>query len=127
MDRAHAFQKTDRFRDAKAMQNALRHAYELVEKRPLPGAQRVGLTDVFADDPAPESASPMTTSQLDLAVSVVFDPDPNNESLVVDIEDTTGKQERFQLRSKSDPALRLTDDDQTVQLAEVSVVELPPD
>ncbi len=121
VDRALAFQKADRFRDAKAMQLALRRAYELVENRPLPGAQRAS-EDVLGD--GPESEAPITTSNLDIAVSVVYDPDSTNTSIVVDIEDTSGKQERFELRSKSEPALRIPVDDATLELPEVQIVEL---
>jgi len=125
VDRALAFQKVERWPTAREMKVALAKAYEAVEKRPFPAAQRVAVGDLF---PAPSSGSvpPVSTTSYDVAVSVVFEPDPETQSVVVDFEDTTGRQERYELRRKGGDGATERLDDPTDELSDVSVVELEP-
>jgi serine/threonine protein kinase len=135
VDRALSFQKGDRWPSAREMRAAVVRAYETVEKRPFPTAQRVAVDDLFPAS-QPMSAPPVSTTSYDVAVSVVFEPDAKNESIVVDFEDPSGKQERYELRRKSDvtqPERRRGDvtlpaapDDPTDELSEISVVEVDP-
>jgi serine/threonine-protein kinase len=120
VDRALAFQMTDRYRDAKAMQAALRHAHELVERQPMPGAKRRAPAGLFPDEP--ESVAPMTTTGLDLAVSVLFEPDATNTSIVVDIESASGKQDRYEIRRSSEAPPKAGDDD--AELSDISIIEI---
>jgi hypothetical protein len=81
------------------------------------------------DDLFPASAPsspPLSTTSYDVAVSVVFEPGAKNESIVVDIEDPSGKQERFELRRKIDVTLPTGPDDPTDELSDISVVEVDP-
>jgi hypothetical protein len=104
------------------MQRALQDAYQAVERNPLPGAQRGGLLEEPAG--VPESSAPITTSQADVAVSVVFDPNPVNDSIVVEVEDPTGKQERYELRRKSERSLPAANAEARDTLSDISIVEL---
>ncbi|HVU06021.1 MAG TPA: serine/threonine-protein kinase [Polyangiaceae bacterium] len=122
VDRALAFQMSDRFANATKMQRALQQAYQAVERNPLPGAQRGALVDVEPEPPM--SAAPITTSQLDVAVSVVFEPDPVNDSIVVEVEDNSGKQERYELRRSKSGQMAAVDPDPDT-LSDISIVELP--
>jgi serine/threonine-protein kinase len=123
VDRALAFQMSDRWPDAKTMQAALRRAYEAVEKKPFPGANRAASVEFFPEEP--ESVAPVTTSHFDVAVSVMYEPDATNSSIVVDIEDTGGKQERFELRRKADqPTKEGSPADGDSELSDISIVEL---
>jgi serine/threonine-protein kinase len=121
VDRALAFQIGDRWRSAREMQNALRRAYELVERRPLPGAE-----PIVTDEPPeqPDSAEPPTTSAVDLSLSVVFEPDPKTDSVIVDIENTSGTKERYELRSKDpkDDANLDWDEPDADVLSDISIV-----
>jgi serine/threonine-protein kinase len=119
VDRALAFQISDRWRSAKEMQSALRRAYELVEGRSLPGAEGVVVQSVAPSLP-PETQQPLTTSALDLSISVAFELDPKTDSIIVDFEDTSGKQERYELRSKPKDE-KLAEDDTDV-LSDISIV-----
>jgi serine/threonine-protein kinase len=118
VDRALAFQISDRWRSARDMQSALRRAYELVEGRPLPGAEAVAIQDA-PREPA-ESLQPLTTSAVDLSISVAFEPDPKTDSVIVDFEDTSGRQERYELRSK--PKEEKVEEDDTDVLSDISIV-----
>jgi serine/threonine protein kinase len=124
VDRALAFQMADRWPNAAAMQNALHQAHQIVEQRPLPGVQRDSLQSGLGD-PEPESVAPITTSAFDVAVSVVFEPDPTNDSIVVDFEDPTGKQERYEIRRKSERNLPAVQPEAVDDLSDISIVELP--
>jgi hypothetical protein len=128
VDRALAFQIADRWPNATAMQDALRSAYEIVEQRPLPGVQRdsreSGIEDLSSGW-EPESVAPITTSAIDFAVSVVFEPDATNDSIVVDFEDPTGKQERYEIRRKSERNLPAVQPEAVDDLSDISIVELP--
>ena len=97
VDRALEFQKTDRWNDAKAMQAALRRAYEMVELKPFPGRAQTNASGHAARNPPPP-AQPDAASEFDMPVSVVFEPDSTNTSIVVDFEDPNGKQDRYELR-----------------------------
>jgi len=124
VDRALQFQMSDRYGDARAMQAALRRAYEAVEKRPLPGAEPIVIQDLQED---PVSEVPPTITSFDLSVSVVFEPDLKNDSIVVDIEDTEGKQERYEIRRKTGemPAVRPEPAEEgDSALSDVSIVEI---
>lgn len=119
VDRALAFQKVDRWPSARDMRAALETAYEAVEKKPFPSIPpRVAVADLF---PAAQGSLPPPASY-EVAVSVVFEPDVKTSSIVVDFEDTSGKQGRYELRRKGDgPG---PNDDATNELSEISVVEL---
>jgi len=121
VDRALAFQISDRWRSAREMQAALRRAHELVERRPLPGVEQPAFQSLPAE--APPSAEPPTLSALDVSVSVVFEPDPKTDSVIVDFEDnTSGKQERYELRSKKDGKEAPRDENDTEELSDISIV-----
>jgi hypothetical protein len=101
VDKSLEFQMADRFEDARAMQWALRKAYETVEKRPLPGSLNPPPPDFGASQP-----EGLTDSNIsgDVAVSVLYDPGSSVDSIVVDIEDPTGIQERYEVKVKTSPA-----------------------
>jgi hypothetical protein len=69
---------------------------------------------------APESLQPVTTSAVDFSISVAFEPDPKTDSIIVDFEDTSGKQERYELRSKPKEE-KLAEEDTDV-LSDISIV-----
>ena len=100
VDKSLEFQMSDRFEDARAMQWAVRKAYETVEKRPLAGSMNPPPPD-FGSAP-PSDASESVTG--DVAVSVLYDPGSSVDSIVVDIEDPTGNQERYEVKVKGPPA-----------------------
>ena len=120
VDRALSFQKVDRWPSAREMRAALAKAYEAVEHKPFPSAQRVSIGDLFPGADAPQ---PRSTASYDVAVSVVFEPDAKTSSIVVDFEDTSGKQDRYELRRKDLPAPGVPEDP-TNELSEISVVEV---
>jgi hypothetical protein len=126
VDRALAFQKVDRWPTAREMKSALAGAYEAVENRPFPAAQRVAVGDLFPPSSASPSVPPVSTTSFDVAVSVVFEPAPDTQSVVVDFEDTTGRQERYELRRKSTDTIPDGVEDPTDELSDISVVELDP-
>jgi serine/threonine-protein kinase len=126
VDRALAFQKVDRWPTAREMKSALASAYEAVENRPFPAAQRVSVGDLFPLSSASPSLPPLSTTNFDVAVSVVFEPAPDTQSVVVDFEDTTGRQERYELRRKTADTIPDGPDDPTDELSDISVVELDP-
>jgi serine/threonine-protein kinase len=127
VDRALQFQMADRHRDARTMQVALRHAYELVEKQPLPGTEPITIVDMPDEALVPP---PPSISSFDLSVSVVFEADLKNDSIVVDIEDTAGKQERYEIRRKTGelaavrPPGAPESDAEDTELSDISIVEL---
>jgi serine/threonine protein kinase len=131
VDRALAFQMGDRWQNAKEMQSSLRDAYQTVEKHPLPGTSTVPRLpiDILApsSDADPESVAPVTSSAFDVAVSVVFEPDEANDSIVVDFEDPTGKQERYEIRRKSERGFPAVNAEPSDELSDISVVELVDD
>jgi serine/threonine protein kinase len=136
VDRALAFQMADRWPNAGAMQSSLWRAYQIVEQRPFPGtgggvvsSPQNPLADPSGqgDDTEPDTVSPITTSAFDVAVSVVFEPDETNDSIVVDFEDPSGKQERYEIRRKSEQALPAVKAEPTDDLPDISIVELPDD
>jgi serine/threonine-protein kinase len=124
VDRALAFQKVERWPTAREMKTALAEAYEAIEKRPFPTVQRVSVADMFPN--APVSAPPMSTTSYDVAVSVVFEPDVAAQSIVVDFEDSSGKQDRYELRRKQEVLAPSGPDDPTDELSDISIVELDP-
>jgi serine/threonine-protein kinase len=101
VDKALEFQMADRFDDARAMQWAVRKAYETVEKRPLAGSQNPPPPDFGAST---QSAPTDSSISGDVAVSVVYDPGSSADSIVVDIEDTEGNQDRYEVKVKNSPA-----------------------
>ncbi len=124
VDRALEFQKTDRWVDANTMQVAVREAFEALEKKPFPSAHRTA-TSLFPS-PSPASAAALTAAPAapaEFAVSVVFEPDPTNESIVVDFEDPSGNQERYEVRRKPDSAPP-GQPSEGEELYDVSIVEL---
>lgn len=122
IDRALAFQISNRWRSAREMQGALRRAHEIIEGRPLPGVDQVAIQSMPPE--LPDSNQPPTLSAIDLSVSVVFEPDPKTDSIIVDFEDTSGKQERYELRSKrGQPESDDIDDDALSDISIVAVEE----
>jgi serine/threonine protein kinase len=122
VDRALSFQKVERWPSAREMRAGLAKAYEAIENKPFPSAQRVSVGDLFPA--APEAMPPVSTTSYDVAVSVVFEPDAKTQSIVVDFEDTSGKQDRYELRRKGDVLAPSGPDDQTNELSDISVVEI---
>jgi hypothetical protein len=130
VDRALAFQMGDRWQNATEMQGVLRDAYQTVEKHPLPGTStvpRLPADLLSGSDVDPESVAPITSSAFDVAVSVVFEPDEANDSIVVDFEDPTGTKERYEIRRKSERALLAVKAEPSDELSDISVVELVDD
>jgi serine/threonine-protein kinase len=125
VDRALAFQKVERWPTAREMKTALAEAYQAVEHRPFPTAQRVSIADMFPNAPA-SAGGPVSTTSYDVAVSVVFEPDAATQSIVVDFEDASGKQDRYELRRKPDVLASSSPDDPTDELSDISIVEVDP-
>jgi serine/threonine protein kinase len=116
VDRALAFQKSDRYRDAAAMQSALRKAYEITASKPFPVATRTPLSLLPAAEVGADGAPSPSTR--DLAVSVVFEPASTHDSMLVHVEDPSGRTERYEIRNQgADPAIE--------ELPEITVVEVP--
>jgi serine/threonine-protein kinase len=120
VDRALAFQKHDRWPDARSMQRALHDAYERIEGQPMPQVNR-GLAEagwVVTQRPLDIPISIEEAS--DLHVSVVVDESvPSAKSVVVEVEEFDGHAERFELR-------RLTHDDDEIDedaLSELTLVD----
>lgn len=122
IDRALSFQKVERWPTAREMRAGLANAYEAVEHKPFPSTQRVSVGDLFPA--APEAMPPVSTASYDVAVSVVFEPDVKTSSIVVDFEDPSGKQDRYELRRKGDVLAPSGPDDQTNELSDISIVEI---
>ena len=117
IDRSLQFQKSDRWPDARAMQRALRAAYEEVEHEPIPSMSR--LSQVTGWNDVPTASRPGERSHDDFHVSVVFDEAPGN-SIIIEFEDDEGPSERVVLRRKTERPPGADPDD---EISEVSVVE----
>lgn len=117
VDRALAYQPSDRWPDAQTMQSMVRGAYQHVAAESIPGvesAPRVGGWTA-----ARRSESSPSMDSLDIHVSVVIDSE-DAQSVVVDFADESGRSERVHLRRKSEqPPVRESDD----EISEVSVVD----
>jgi serine/threonine-protein kinase len=124
VDRALAFQKVDRWSSAREMKAGVAKAYEAVERRSMPAAQRVSVADLFPG--TGDAMQPASTASYDVAVSVVFEPDQANASIVVDFEDSSGKKESYELRRKSDVLASSNEDEPTDELSDISIVEVDP-
>ncbi len=114
VDRGLAFQKSDRWSDARTMQKELRAVYEAVEREPIPSLRRLPKM-------VPSSVVPtieMSDENLsDIHVSVVIDSgDPG--SVIVEFENDHGGAAKVELRRKTEAAPNDSD-----EITEVSVVE----
>ncbi len=111
IDRALAFQKGDRWQDARAMQAALRACAKDVApaRAAAAGNQSYGEPTAFATG-ADESSDTVP-------VSVVFDvPQSRPESILVEISDGTGRNQKFELETSG------TGVDELLELPPASVV-----
>jgi serine/threonine protein kinase len=102
VDRALAFQRRDRWADARAMQKALRYAYRGLEKLGAPPLASAALIDDDSEQPAVSVR--LDDSYLDRSVNVVVDTsESNGDSIVVEISDEQGTPQTYQLE-KAGPA-----------------------
>jgi len=99
VDRALAFQKHDRWPDARSMQRALLEAYERIERQPMPQINR-GLAEAGWVATARPLDIPISVEEpSDVHVSIVVDESvPSAKSIVVEVEEPDGHAERFELR-----------------------------
>ncbi len=101
VDKALAFQKADRWPDARSMQTELRAVYQRNMGSPMPSTQRVDQVAGWTTPAAPPS--PSITGLDDIHVSVVIDEPATGDSIFVELEDTdSGQRQRTLLRRKSD-------------------------
>lgn len=115
VDRALAFQKADRWPDARSMQEELRAVYLRNAGGPIPSAHNAQGVAGWMTSPSqpPEEISGMD----DIHVSVLVEEPSTGDSIFVEFEDVdSGEKRRTQLRRKSD---RPNED----ALDEVSVVK----
>jgi len=118
IDRALAFQKTDRWENARAMQSALHDVYEEIVGRPVPAIERVQWSAAWVPT---RRSSELANAEEDLHVSVVIDNDPADaRSIVVEFEDDVGTSERYTLKRVESP--RSADQE---PLSEVTLVDTP--
>lgn len=114
VDKALAFQKSDRWPDAGSMQAELRAVYERNAGGPIPSVRRVGQVAGWTVPPPLES--PQVSGLDDVHLSVVLDEPPTGDSIFVEFEDVdSGEKQRAELRRKADKA---SDD----ALDEVSII-----
>ena len=117
VDRALAFQKVDRWPDARSMQREVRRVYELIEHQPIPSLRRLMAEVGWATT---ERRPPTFDSASDVHISVVFEPSAAGDSVMVEMEAEDGRSERFELRRRPQAAEPADE-----ELSEVSVVEVP--
>jgi serine/threonine-protein kinase len=115
VDKALAFQKNDRWADARAMQQAVRGCYTsaptaTARRSPISFGAAAHPTQVAAEAPADASEEP---------VSVVFDTsEAGGDSIVIEISDITGATKKFELH----PELSGKDLDELLELPPASVI-----
>jgi serine/threonine protein kinase len=96
IDRALAFQRRDRWTDARAMQKALRYAYRDLEKMGAPPLAPSAPVDTN-DDQAPVSIR-FEDSIADRSVNVIVDTSESHaDSIVVEISDEHGTPQKYEL------------------------------
>jgi serine/threonine protein kinase len=121
VNRALAFQRRDRWADARAMQKALRYAYRDLEALGAPALSKAGPNADDLDTPA--ISVRLQDFYQESSVSVVVD---NSESLgstmVVEISDAQGTQRKYQLeKAKSSAGV-----DELLEIVTVNAVKLGP-
>ncbi|HMJ12131.1 MAG TPA: serine/threonine-protein kinase [Polyangiaceae bacterium] len=115
IDRALTFQREERWADTARMQKALREAYRKLTGNPYPVATTTSVLP--ASQPSANSASrPADESVLDVPVSVVLESGAGREEIVVDVEDSSGNKDRYEVRPVEGA-------DATIELSYVSIVE----
>jgi len=111
VDKAMAYQKKDRWPNAKAMQNELRKVYENNTGGPVPTARQVAETDGWT----PKEVAVSGTEDIHVSVTI---EEPEGDSIFVEFSELdSGKSARYQLRRKSSKPPEDGD-----ELSEVSVV-----
>ena len=111
VDKALAYQKKDRWSNARAMQTALRAVYQKNTGGEVPSAAQVAAADGWTPKEVPVSGAD------DIHVSVTIE-EPQGESIFVEFSEIdSGKSARYELRRKSSAPPE--DED---ELSEVSVV-----
>jgi len=116
IDRALAFQRRDRWADAKAMQKALRYAYRALEKLGAPPLAPSAPIDDNADQPAVSMR--FEESYMDRSVNVVVDTsESHGDSIVVEISDELGTPQKYELEKAGSTA-----DDDLMEVTAVSTV-----
>jgi len=120
VDRALAFQKHDRWPEARSMQRALHETYERLERQPMPQVNR-GVAEAGWLVTARSLEIPISVEETsDVHVSIVVDePAPSASSIVVEVEEPDGHAERFELR-KVHHATEPSDED---ELSELTLVD----
>jgi serine/threonine-protein kinase len=97
VDKALAFQKSDRWADARAMQQAVRQCYS---SAPSPAARRSPISFGAAALPTQVAPEPPADGS-EVPVSVVFDTsEGDGDSVVIEISDVTGVTKKFELQSE---------------------------
>lgn len=119
IDRALAFQKTDRWENAQAMQVALHRVYEQLVGRPVPAINRVQWSAGWV---ATQRTPKVLNPEEDLHVSVVIENDPEDaQSIVVEFEDDSGSQGKYMLRRVESS----TAESDEGPLSDVTIVDVP--
>jgi serine/threonine-protein kinase len=113
VDKAMAFQKKDRWPDARAMQAALRKVYQDNTGTPVPSARQVADEEGWA----PKEVSVAGVDDIHVSVTI---EEPVGDSIFVEFSELdSGKKARYELRRKAGAA---AEDDEDAPLSEVSVV-----
>jgi serine/threonine-protein kinase len=121
VDRALAFQKRDRWDDARAMQKALRYAYRDLEKLGAPP-----LASTLAEEDAAPVSVRLGDSVLDRSVSVVVDTsESHGDSIVVEISDEAGAAHKFQLEKAKHEKAKQEAGSDLMEIAVVSTLVEP--
>jgi serine/threonine protein kinase len=123
IDRSLMFQKAERWPDARAMQTALRKAFEDVEHHPIPSIERMSQVAGWTRSTRGRDLPRVDVLEdTEIHVSVVVDSGPpDGDSIIVEIEDDLGRTERAELRRrKTERPGGAIDDD---EISEVSIVE----
>lgn len=87
VDRALAYQKADRWPDARAMQTELRHVYQANMKQPMPSPRQIGEAIGWAANPLPSPVEPAATgASVEVSLSS-FETEAKSDSVIVDLDD----------------------------------------
>jgi len=117
VDQALAFQPADRWPSARAMQQEIRRVHEQIAGFSLPASRRTEPLGPAPTDPNP----PRFQDSIDIHVSVVFEPSTAGDSIIVEVEDDSGRAGRFEMRRRGTPT---PSDPEDEPLSEVTVIEV---
>jgi len=96
IDRALAFQKDDRWPDARAMQEALGEVFQIIEQPPAPDTEPMS-QPVWTEEQAEEE--PTVIDELPLGVR--FEEQSTGDRVLIEIEESPGKSKKLEMRPRS--------------------------